>query len=294
MLFLIPLLAAVVGTTAVIAADQPAGSGAVKGTASFTIHPGRLAQVIRGIGFEIQADSIGSGNQGLPESRIAVPHDLTPAERQRFYHDMLKGFRYCRLAGGLYWRGLDAEQKFLQPRWPEQLSELREMLQVAGIEGLSFEYWSPAPYWKANHSYLGKGQSDPHNTLRCFGPDFAHDPVYAGDVNRFLADFSGAVVKDIQTLRTAGLPVSMWGLQNEPWVSNGDYPACYYPDSPGYVQAFKAVAGAIRRYDPGILLFSRTEPAFPPKIAPGMKNPEVAAPVDAHLGHTIGAPAPHR
>ena len=50
---------------------------------------------------------IGSGNNGLPEAPIAVPHDLVPSERQRLADEMLKGFRYCRLAGGLYWRGLD-------------------------------------------------------------------------------------------------------------------------------------------------------------------------------------------
>ena len=45
----------------------------------------------------------------LPETTTSVPHDLLPPERLRFYQEMLKGFRYCRLAGGLYWRGLDPE-----------------------------------------------------------------------------------------------------------------------------------------------------------------------------------------
>ncbi|HEY0946147.1 MAG TPA: hypothetical protein VGD81_12800 [Opitutaceae bacterium] len=260
---------------------------------SFQLHPHATKQVIWGFGFEIQSDSIGSGNHGLPEQPIAVPHDLTPSERRRLSEEMLKGFRYCRLAGGLYWRGLDPEGKFLRPRWPEQLIEIREMLEVAGVEGLSFEYWSPAPFWKANRGYIGQGREDPVNLLRCFGPDFANDPDYRGDVDRFLADFANAVVTDIKTLKAAGIPTAMWGLQNEPWVSNGTYPSCRYPDSESYVKAYRAVASAIRRHDARILLFSDTEHSFPRKIGPAMHDPEVAGLVDAYAIHAVGAPSEH-
>ena len=139
--FGIVALAALVGAAEISRADSS--------VSEFTLHPGHTKQVIKGIGFEIQSDSIGSGNHGLPAAPIAVPHDLIPAERERLAREMLKGFRYCRLAGGLYWRGLDAEKKFLQPRWPEQLTELRSLLDAARVEGVSFEYWSPAPFWKA-------------------------------------------------------------------------------------------------------------------------------------------------
>ena len=266
-------------------------SCALVSASEIRIYPEKTKQVIWGLGFEIQSDSIGSGNQGLPQNRVAVPHDLAPGERQRLADEMLRGFRYCRLAGGLYWRGLDREEKFLRPRWPEQLAELREMLTSAGVEGLSFEYWSPAPFWKANRSYVGQGREDPFNTLRCFGPDFARDPVYRGDVDRFLADFAAAVVADIKTLRAAGLPTVMWGLQNEPWVSNAHYSACRYPDAASYVRAYRAVAAAIRRYDARILLFADTEDRFPHRIATGMNDAETAALVDAYVVHTIGAPS---
>lgn len=256
------------------------------------VHPGQTKQVIKGLGFEIQSDSIGSGNHGLPEHRIAVPHDLVPPERQRLYREMLQGFRYCRLAGGLYWRGLDPTGRFLRPRWPEQLAELREMLQVAGIEGLSFEYWSPAPHWKANRSYVSSGREDVTNILRCFGPDFPHDPEYHGDVDRFLGDFAAAVVTDLKTLQAAGLPISLWGLQNEPLFLHGPgFSTCGYPDAASYVKAYRAVAGAVRRHDPKILLFADTETDFPRQIATGMHDPEVAALVDAYAVHTIGAPS---
>jgi len=260
---------------------------------TITIHPDKTKQTIKGIGFEIQSDSIGSGNHGLPEEPIAVPHDLVPSERERLAKEMLKNFRYCRLAGGLYWRGLDPEKKFLQPRWPEQLQELKQLLDTAGVEGLSFEYWSPAPFWKANQSYVATPESGglAMNLLRCFGSNFDKDPVYNGDTARFLADFANAVVTDIKTLKAAGIKTSMWGLQNEPNANHFIYSTCEYPDSADYVKAYSAVASAIRKYDPAILLFADTEGGFPKKIGPAMNTSEVASLVDAYVVHTIGAPS---
>jgi hypothetical protein len=261
--------------------------------ADYTIHPEKTKQTIKGIGFEIQSDSIGSGNHGLPEEPIAVPHDLIASERERLAKEMLQNFRYCRLAGGLYWRGLDPEKKFLQPRWPEQLQELKQLLDTAGVEGLSFEYWSPAPFWKGNQSYFATDESGGHasNRLRCFSPKFDKDPIYKGDTKRFLADFANAVVTDIKTLEAAGMKVSMWGLQNEPHVNHSIYSTCHYPDSAGYVQAYSAVASAIRKHDPKIMLFSDTESGFPKKIGPAMNDPEVASLVDAYCVHTVGSPS---
>ena len=255
----------------------------------FTLRPDSLKQVVWGIGFEIQSDAIGSGNNGLPDTEHSVPHDLTISERERFAKEMLAGFRYCRLAGGLYWRGTDPEGKYLQPRWPEQLEELKEMMEMAGIEGVSLEYWSAAPYWKANETYIGKGSKDKYNTLKCFGPDFHKDPVYKGDTVRFLQDYAEACVKDIQTLKEAGIKTSHWGISNEPWTSNASYSSLKYFSAKDYVTAYLAAATEIRKYDPDILLMSDTEHGFPRKIAAGMHRPEVAAVVDAYVVHTIGA-----
>ena len=263
------------------------------GAADFTIHPDKPKQTIKGIGFEIQSDSIGSGNHGLPEEPIAVPHDLVPAERERLAREMLKNFRYCRLAGGLYWRGLDPEKKFLQPRWPEQLQELKQMLDTAGVEGLSFEYWSPAPFWKGNQSYVATPESGGRasNRLRCYSPDFDKDPIYKGDTKRFLSDFANAVVADIKTLEAAGIKVSMWGLQNEPNVNHSIYSTCEYPNSKQYVEAYRAVASAVRKHDPEIMLFADTYHHFPKLIGPAMNDPEVASLVDAYCVHTVGSPS---
>ena len=254
-----------------------------------TVYPAQEKQIIKGLGFEIQCDSIGSGNHGLPEEPLGVPHDLVPSERQRLANEMLKGFRYCRLAGGLYWRGLDAENKFLQPRWPEQLTELRDLLNAAVVEGVSFEYWSPAPFWKGNQSYTGLRPNDPRNRLRCFAPGFADDPVYHGNTNRFLSDFAQAVVADIQTLKSTGIKTKMFGLQNEPDVNHVIYSTCEYPDSSSYVRAYAKVAAAVRLLDTNILLFADTENYFPKKIGPMMGRPEIAALVDAYAVHIVGS-----
>lgn len=251
-----------------------------------TVFPEKTKQVISGIGFEIQCDSIGSGNNGLPEERLAVPHDLVQSERDRLADEMLKGFRYCRLAGGLYWRGLDLEKKYLQPRWPEQLEELRDMIDRAGVEGLSFEYWSPAPFWKTGKTYTLKDGG-----LRCFDEDFKDDPEYKGDVQRFLKDFAHAVVTDIKTLRAAGIKTSMWGLQNEPHIGHGKYSTCKYKSSDDYVVTYKTVASAIRKYDPSVMLFADTMGSFPSYIAPAMKRPEVSSLVDAYAVHVVGKPS---
>ena len=257
--------------------------------ASFYIDQDSLKQVVWGIGFEIQSDAIGSGNNGLPDSEHSVPHDLTKSERERFSKEMLKGFRFCRLAGGLYWRGLDSEGKYLQERWPGQLEEIRQMIEMAGVEGVTLEYWSAPPYWKANQSYIGKGPGDKYNTLRCFGPEFDKDPIYGGDTARFLSDYAEACVRDIKTLKAANLNVLKWGLSNEPWTSNASYSSLKYFSASDYVKAYYAVAKEIRKHDPNIFLFSDTEHGFPRKIATGMNRPEVASLVDAYCVHTIGA-----
>ena len=106
----------------------------------YTIRTDRPRQTILGLGVEIQADSIGSGNAGLPETVSAVPHDLTASERARFYTDLLKGFRYVRLAMGLYLRGLTPDRQNIVERYPSQMADLREMMQGSGMEGASVEY----------------------------------------------------------------------------------------------------------------------------------------------------------
>ena len=240
--------------------------------------------MIEGLGFEIQSDSVASANKGLPEATTSVPHDLVPEERERLYREMLTGFRYCRLAGGLYWRGQDnADQKHLIPRWPEQLTEIRDMIKATGIEGVSFEYWSPSPYWKANRKYTGQDGSE--NILRCFGKDFANDPVYKGDVDRFLKDFAAACCTDLQTLKDNGIPISMWGLQNEPG-ENTPYSSCVYTPKT-YSQTFLAVAPVVRAFDPKISIIADSwNLRF---IAPVLKNPEQAKLVDDLVIHHCGS-----
>ncbi|MGL5017202.1 MAG: glycoside hydrolase family 30 beta sandwich domain-containing protein, partial [Luteolibacter sp.] len=80
---------------------------------------------------------------------------------------------------------------------------------------------------------------------------------------------------------------------NEPNVNNNIYSSCEYPNSKQYVEAYRAVASAIRKHDPKIMLFSDTYHHFPKLIGPAMKDPEVASLVDAYCVHTVGMPSEH-
>src|SRR3954451_20986052 len=150
---------------ALLGAAAAAGAAALPGaaaaaTADYVIRHDQPRQTILGLGVEIQSDSIGSGNHGLPAATTSVPHDLVASERTRMYKDLLKirddrGFRYLRLALGLYLRGTDAAQQQIVGRWPTQLAELAELVSASAIEGVSAEYWSPPPGWKSTGSYVG-------------------------------------------------------------------------------------------------------------------------------------------
>ena len=101
----------------------------------YTIRTDLPRQTILGLGVEIQSDSIGSGNNGLPELASGVPRDLVATERTRFYDEMLRGFRYVRLAMGLYLRGLTPDRQNIVERYPNQMADLRELIREAAIEG---------------------------------------------------------------------------------------------------------------------------------------------------------------
>jgi hypothetical protein len=102
-------------------------------------------QVFEGVEVELQSDSIGSDNGGMPKggqlvpdddsSTTGAPHDLAAAERIRFAKDVLQGVRTVRLALGLFLRGLGPENKTIVGRWPSQMAELKQLQDESGIEG---------------------------------------------------------------------------------------------------------------------------------------------------------------
>ncbi|MFJ4680469.1 MULTISPECIES: hypothetical protein [unclassified Kitasatospora] len=230
-------------------------------------------QTILGLGFEIQSDSIGSGNNGLPDTVSGVPHDLTASELTRFYQQMLmggrsdRGFRYCRLAMGLYYRGLDPTRKHIQDRFAGQGAGLADMMSRARIEGTSVEYWSPAPGWKSNDSYIG-------GHLSSFDP-------------QFLSDFGDALVGDLDHLTAQGVPVSMWGLQNEPRLSTG-YSSCVYT-ADQYLATFKAVVPKIKSRYPNVMVTADSLDGWGGAIGQAITRDATALSyVDAWTYHRIG------
>ena len=249
---------------------------------SYRIRGDQPQQVIKGLGFEIQSDSIGSGNAGMPDEVVAVPHDLTAGEKSRFYKEMLHGFRYSRLAMGLYLRGNDAEKKHIVERYPGQMDDLRTMQQVSGIEGFNVEYWSPAPYWKQDMSYYG-------GTIR------ANDPA-------FLNAFSDAMVDDLKYLQAHGLHIAQWGLQNEPVVGHlntkdpkrdsldamQSYATCKYTPE-DYAAVLKVTVTKVRALLPNVHIhapsWDRPDGPFAAEIR---KDPELLKNIDAWTWHQIG------
>lgn len=241
-------------------------------------------QVIQGLGFEIQSDSIGSLNLGMPEEVVAVPHDLNPAEKLRFYKEMLHGFRYTRLALGLYLRGLDVDQKHIVERYPGQLDDLRTMQKASGIEGFDVEYWSPPPFWKDSKSFYG-------------------GTVAAHDANFFNA-FSDALVQDVRYLESHGLNVVQWGLQNEPVFGmtplNGEkttagvrpkmpYGIMFYSPE-DYATTLRYTVPKLRALKPGLHIHANSWDGPAGKYAEEIrKDPELLKNIDAWTWHQVGS-----
>ncbi|WP_331768987.1 hypothetical protein OG948_34555 (plasmid) [Embleya sp. NBC_00888] len=253
--------------------NVPAAQAATTGNYTIRFDNGRR-QTILGLGFEIQSDSIGSGNNGLPDLVSGVPYDLTDSERARFYRQMLKagrsdrGFRYCRLAMGLYYRGLDPTRTLIKGRYDGQTALLADMIRRAGIEGTSVEYWSPAPGWKNNDSYIG-------GRLKSFDP-------------AFLSRFGDALVADLDYLTDGGVPVSMWGLQNEPRYDT-PYSSCVYTAGE-YLAAFKASAAKVRAAHPNVMITADSLDGWSGDIGRAIAaDPHALDLVDAWTYHHIGA-----
>jgi len=221
-------------TTLALGLVAGSGSARAQSPGPYRVRLDQPRQAIRGLGVELQCDSIGSGNNGLPLSTVSVPHDLMPSERLRFARDLLgrgHGFRYLRLAGGLYYRGMTPDRLQLRERWPEQLQELAQLIRESGMEGVNFEYWSPPSGWKSTNSLLGGtlSQSDPE----------------------FLDKFAAAVTSDVAYLNANGVPVVAFGLQNEPFLANLPYSACTYTEQ-SYVATFNAVGAKLRAAFPAL------------------------------------------
>ncbi|MFB7620491.1 hypothetical protein [Kitasatospora sp. NPDC056181] len=281
------LRGAAVGGAAMAAAPLlgfPAARAAGLDSGSYTIrYDNGARQTIKGLGFEIQSDSINSGNAGMPDLVSGVPFDLTPSERTRFYQQMLKirsdrGFRYCRLALGLYHRGVTADGRRLVDRYEGQTALLAEMISQAGIEGVAAEYWSPAPAWKANNNLVGKS---------------ADGKTAYGLASYAPADLDAlgeAMVADLDYLAARGVPISMWGLQNEP-DSPAFYSSCFYEPAQ-YLAAFKAVAPKIRAKYPNVMIHADSRDGWKGTRGQALiADAQALRHVDAWTFHRIGTNA---
>jgi len=240
----------------------------------YKVHVDQPQQKILGLGFEIQSDSIGTNNHGMPNDVVAIPHDLIPSERERFYHDMLHGFRYSRLALGLYLRGLDSDGKHIVERYPGQMSDLREMMTESGIEGFDVEYWSPAPFWKSTHRFEG-------GTIRSNDPEF-------------ISSFTDSIIEDLKYMQANGLHISMWALQNEPAIGHLDQPSqlnyasCYYT-AQDYFDVMRVAVPKVRALLPAVQIHANSWMGqSDPSSALIRQDPALLQQIDAWTWHQIG------
>ena len=186
---------------------------------SYTVLLTNPEQVIQGLGVEIQSD--GWGPDWINSDPVrGVPYVLNDSERKRLAANMLKGFRYLRLGMGIWYRGVTDDKKNFQERYAGQNDALLQMISEAGIEGISMEYWSPAPYWKTSGKLVG-------GVLKKYTPTF-------------LSSFANAMVKDLQYLQNKSFKILTWGMQNEPLFTNTSYPACQY-SARNYVNALMVI-----------------------------------------------------
>jgi len=239
---------------------------------SYKVHIDDTRQVLEGISFEINSDSLGQGsNPTMGNKTSGVPHDLVPSERTRFYTEMLLGFRTCRLALGLYLRGLDAEQKQIRGRWPTQMSELGELQNITKFEGFDVEYWSPPPYWKGpNQSYICTLGG---HSIRSLDPEFVEE-------------FASAMAQDVQYLINHGLNITWWGLQNEP-IECVNYPSMVYNAST-YHTVSKAVLPKIKALVPKARIQMGSQTGCRGVAAEVASDPVTAALVDSWTYHPGG------
>ncbi|MFD8317601.1 glycoside hydrolase family 30 beta sandwich domain-containing protein [Kitasatospora purpeofusca] len=246
-------------------------------------------QTILGLGFEIQSDSIGSNDGPTDDGLVSgVPLDLTAAAYTRFVNDLLKagrsdrGFRYCRLAMGLYHRGVTADGKRFQDRYPDQTKKLATMVQDAGIEGLGVEYWSPAPHWKSNGQLGGGPNKDA--TLASFAPAEA---AAMGDA--MVADLDYLVENSRETPSSPPrLKIIWWSLQNEP-NQGASYSSCKYTDEQ-YRDVFNIIAPKIRADYPDTKIHATSISGWWNNRGAVLKNNATSMQyIDAWTWHKIGA-----
>lgn len=226
-------------------------------------------QVIEGLGFEIQNEWTAAPDVNAPAKRYGVPLDLQPSERKRLAEEMLKGFRYMRCAMGCWFHGLTPDRKNYIERIPGQNETLAQLVKDAGVEGISLEYWSPAPYWKLDGNFVD-GQ------LKSFDDDF-------------LDEFGDALVQDIRYMNSQGLKVVTWGLQNESQYEKVGYAHCHYTEDQ-LVKTFGKVAPKVRAFDPDIEIIYDTNSGNAGTYGPKLwkEHPELLQYVDAWVYHRIG------
>ena len=151
---------------------------------------------------------------------------------------------------------------------------------MAGVEGLSFEYWSPTPFWKANRQYTKEGK-DPNreHRLRCLRAKTSPTtPTTTATSTASSTTSPPPIVHDIKTLEDAGLPVLKFGPPERALGRQHQlllvqvYTVAALRHAPS-----RSSPRAVREHNPDIHDHRLTPPGARRKyIAPVMKDPRYA------------------
>lgn len=205
-----------------------------------------LGQTIKGGYIEIQPDSYNAGTVPTVDASTELwgfPYSLKSEEQDRLRELLLRKnslIRYIRLPLGFAYRGarnIDETTQLAKntgERYTGQNEALKKMCEdiVSVGGGLAPEYWCPPPYWVTSGKYAGNGRNELSAGINILNGTIQSTPLssikstYPEQYASRIDEFTDAIINDLEYLHENIAPVRMFGLQNEPEVTNSEYGSC--------------------------------------------------------------------
>lgn len=210
-------------------------------------------QTVLGWGIEVQFDSI-SNECSTEDTDVAVPHSLRPEWRERLYDEVLRHFRYLRLAMGLYVRGELEEGRVYTGRKPWVLSDIRDLVEGNEMEVL-YTPWTQPTAFKINRRLDNGLTASEQQERRSNTPGWRHPENKLADFSADgLRQLGEAHVRSIRHLNDNGIPINHFSLQNEPDVDTV-YSSCWFTHEE-YLATFKGVVPIVKEAFPDMVIYA--------------------------------------
>lgn len=211
-----------------------------------TINESVINQEYKGGYIEIQPDSYDSGT--VPDTDATTktwgfPYSLKQSEQARLKKEFFagdgKGIQYIRFPLGFAYRGyrnIDPDSglaRNIGERFKGQNASLKKLFADIAKSGggLAPEYWCPPVHWLTGGKYHGGNNITAGGS---YARGVTLDSIRLSDPAQYAAQidaFTDAILDDYEYLHTNIAPVRMYGLSNEPYLSNAEYGACHFsPD----------------------------------------------------------------